>query len=135
MKPNYFLPFLSFLLILFTACNDGAKKEDIPPVPFENSSLNVFVQIETDTGLVPAHGASIFLYENENDREYNEGGSIKGATDMAGKHSFTGLALHEYWITVTHPDDGRSIRYYDGFPFPTPGPPVYESNLNVVFGK
>jgi len=134
MKTQYstILAFLAILLLSACAADTQGYPE---PVHFENSTLDVLVQLETDTGNIPAPAALIYLYKNEQDRADNYGEEVKAETNAAGEYQFVGLSKHEYWITVALPGDGRVKHIYENDPFATPGHPVVSSSLNVVFRK
>ncbi len=136
MKTKAIPFFLVFSLFFFTACSDDdSNQTDDPPIHFENSTLDVLVEIETDTGLIPAIGAQIYLYDTEQDRTDNMDEEVKGETDALGKHQFSGLSKPEYWITVSLPLEGLVKHINETTPFGTPGHPVVSSQLNVVFEK
>ncbi len=136
MKTKTIPFFLLISLFFFTACPDNETPEPPgPPIDFENSTLDVLVEIETDTGLIPAIGALIYLYETEQDRTDNLDEEVKGETNALGKYQFTGLSKPEYWITVSLPLQGLSKHINETTPFLTPGHPVVSSQLNAVFEK
>ena len=121
-------------LLIFQACRvDEVPGEQTPPVHFENSSLEVKVRAETDTGLIDAIGAQIKLYENQSNRINDFKVLHEGNTDAFGKYTFTALANPEYWISVKNPYEGEVQFFYEDAPYATPGHPVVLNKLDVVF--
>ncbi len=121
-----------FSLIITQACtNDEA--EEPPQVHFENSNLEVKVRIETDTGLINAIGAQIFLYKNKENRMEDYKVAYEGVTNAEGKYLFTALAEPEYWILVKSSFDGEVKLFNDDSPYRTPGHPVTVNKLDVLF--
>ncbi len=136
MKYSYFFLLLLFSFFLIISCGDdeSSVEDDNPPIHFENSTIEAFVQIETDTGLIPAIGARIHLFETEDDRADNYDVEVVGTTNGLGKHTFSGLSRPAYWITVQAPD-GRIIYREENSPFLSPGHPIVSNALNVIFEK
>ncbi|MEO1259730.1 MAG: hypothetical protein AAFZ15_13075 [Bacteroidota bacterium] len=136
MKINISLSLLlvcSFLFFQACRVDEVPEEEETPPVQFENSNLEVKVQVETDTGLILAIGAQIKLYENQNDRMEDFRVVHEGSTNAFGKYTFNALANPEYWVSVKNPYDGQVKFFYDDAPFATPGHPVILNKLDVVF--
>lgn len=133
----------SFLLVpaslLFISCllncqqtNDHIEDE---PIPFENSKLEVQVEMLTDTGRIDLEGAVIRLYAAQEYLEEEYKAIYVGTTDSTGTYRFSALAHPAYYISVKSPVSDEVQVFYDGAPFPTPGHPVQLNTLPVLFTK
>lgn len=135
MTTNFSLSFLAIGLSIFIyACTSGEAEPTIT-IPFENSNLEVWVKIETDTGLINAIGAQVILYESEENRRDDVKRTYDGSTDASGRVRFTAMAKPEYWILVIAPDGRSKFFAEDGTAHRTPGHPIALNKLDVVFEK
>jgi hypothetical protein len=129
---------LSFLVIglsfLIYACTND-ETEPAVTIPFENSNLEVWVKIETDTGLINAIGAQVILYESEENRRDDVKRNYDGTTGADGRVRFTAMAKPEYWIWIIAPDGRSKFFAEDGTAHRTPGHPIALNKLDVVFEK
>ena len=135
MKINFSLLPLALFSFLITSSCTSDEVEQPPKIHFEDSSLEVMVRIETDTGLVNAIGAIIKLYETEEDRRDDYKPVYESITNAEGKHLFTALRDPEYWISVKSSFDGSIKFFNDDTPYQTPGHPIAVNRLDVFFEK
>lgn len=133
MKKTYAVSSLLALFFLsFFACDGTATDdEEIVRIPFENSNLQVKVQVQTDSGLVAGSGAVILLYgaEHERNQEYNN--QYRAVVDDTGVYQFSALAQSAYWITISYQDSVQLFN--ENTPYDTPGHPIVNSFLDVIF--
>ena len=128
----FYYPILA--LLLSTACTpEDPDENDLPPTHFENSHLEVWVRIQTETGLINVSGASVRLYKDIRYREEGFNVSVSAETAADGKVTFNALTDPAYFISVRNPVDGEVQLFNEDTPYPTPGHPIVLNKLEVIF--
>ena len=132
MLTKTILPSILLSVFLFSVISCSKNETQAPDITFhhENSSLEVWVREQSDTGLVDAVGAVVSLYESDLYRT-DRYRPTEGTTGEDGKYTFISLAKDKYWIAVEY--DGTVKWIFENAPYDTPGHPVILNKLEVDF--
>jgi hypothetical protein len=124
------ISFLFLCSLFLLSCSKETTDQPAQVPHHENSQLEVWVRIQSDTGWADAAGALVHLYETDTERleKYRP---TTGKTGDDGKYTFVSLSKNQYWITVEY--DGEVQWIYDDAPFDTPGHPVLLNKLEVRY--